>query len=69
MKIDQIVRLAKANAAFGLVSIWSGLILYSEPFAHSLYAEKFAKSVELNIVSKRLLVEHRAFILKSRMAP
>jgi len=28
---------------------------------------KFAKSMELNIVSKRLLLEHRAFILKSRM--
>ena len=28
---------------------------------------KFVKSMELNIVSKRLLLEHRAFILKSRM--
>jgi hypothetical protein len=28
---------------------------------------KFVKSVEPNIVSKRLLLEHRAFILKSRM--
>ena len=29
---------------------------------------KVLKSVELYIVSKRLLLEHRAFILKSRMA-
>ena len=28
---------------------------------------KFVKSMELNIVSKRLLLEHRAFILKSHM--
>jgi hypothetical protein len=28
---------------------------------------KFVKSMELNVVSKRLLLENRAFILKSRM--
>jgi hypothetical protein len=38
-QIDQIVPLAKANVALGFFSIWSGPILYSEPFAHSLCAD------------------------------